>query len=124
MAGRGGGPASPVIAVSEHEAKRELQVPGGTWQCLRDSTEVSRSFLVANAIDGILRSVGQVKGFGAELHLESLREGEILEQREIQILDSRAAVGLVAEIAQRVRHGPGHSRDIKPLIGCTAACGA
>ena len=121
MAGHGGGPASPSDRCLEHEAKRELQVPGGTWQCLRDSAEVTRAFLVANAVDGILRGVGQVEGFGAELHLEPLCKREIFEQRQIHVLDSRATVGLVAEIAQRVRHRPGHSRDVKPLIRRSAA---
>lgn len=79
------------------------------WIGLRNSTEcrVSEACAATAISDVEIRRVGDIKALGPELHLQTLRDGEVLEDRQINM----------AEVGPEQRVSMGGSNGSKGLWG-------
>src|SRR5690606_11746219 len=103
----------------EHKAQSELPVTRRAGAGAVDDAEVTGAMRGAGVVE--LGRVPHVERLGAELHLVALRERDVLEQREVPVVDGRSDVREVAQGAERARRRPGDRAGVEELRGRASA---
>src|ERR1700722_3038430 len=94
----------------------ELELPG--IECIRDRAKVTGTYVRADAaIIGVtfeLRVIPGIEAVRAELHVEALGDGEVLEQREIPVVTAGTAQCIETKITVGPKRWCGKGRRVEP----------
>lgn len=99
-----------VVALSELQSEAELDltaaaVSGAADGCAGDLAEGGVAETAVGV--GVLRGVGEVEAFHAELQLEPFGDGKAAEDGEVHVGKARAFEGVAADVAKGVGGGDG-----------------